>query len=359
MRLTKLTYQDRKWELKNLSLRPINLIVGKNAVGKSRTLSTIDLLVKMLSQRRELNWSGRWELEFMTHREDRITMTFATTYLKDQNSGKVTAEKIDLNGRQVLFRHPDGHVTLWNHLDRNSETAFPPSDKLTVHTNRDIRKYPYLEEIAGWADRSFGFKFGNISPHTRLATQAYDLLTTVEDVPQLFASLSESDRTQVKDSFNSLGYNLERISIVKRGDFILYLKERDLPDLIPHFQLSQGMFRSLAVLIYFRYLISRRRPATVVIDDLCEGLDYARATKLGRLIFEICRDSEIQIVATSNDSFLMEVVDIAHWSLLKRNGKTVTAINSESHPQLFKEFRFTGLSNFDLFSSDFIEQHAL
>jgi hypothetical protein len=94
-----------------------------------------------------------------------------------------------------------------------------------------------------------------------------------------------------------------------------------------------------------------------VIDDLCEGLDYARATKLGKLVYSLCQDSEIQLVATSNDNSLMEVVDIEDWNILQREGKVVSTINAQSHPALFEKFPFTGLSNFDFFSSDFIDQH--
>lgn len=56
MKLLKLSYIDSKWELQNLELSNLNLIVSKNATGKSRTLSTIDLLVKMITQQKNLNW---------------------------------------------------------------------------------------------------------------------------------------------------------------------------------------------------------------------------------------------------------------------------------------------------------------
>ncbi len=358
MKLASLSYQDGNWELQNLQLQSQNLIVGKNAVGKSRTLATIDLLVKMLAQKRDLSWSGRWEIGFVSHSRRRIELTFTTQYLQKENDGKVTAEKIVVDGTQVLFRHPgDGAVSLWNQLEKITETVYPPENKLTLHTNRDVKKYPYLEEIAAWADQSFGFKFGNISPYTRLAHQEYDLLTAVEDVPQLFTSLSPESRESVIKNFNSLAYNIETITVQDRGDTILLVKEEGLPHRVPHFRLSQGMFRSLAVIIYMEYLISRRRPATIVIDDLCEGLDAIRATKLGRLIFDTCQNTHIQLIATSNDNFLMEVVDIESWNILQRKGKTVTSLNAETHPDLFEKFRYTGLSNFDFFSSDFIEQH--
>jgi hypothetical protein len=87
-------------------------------------------------------------------------------------------------------------------------------------------------------------------------------------------------------------------------------------------------------------------------------LDYDRATKLGKIVFDLCKEKNIQLVATSNDTFLMDVVDISHWNILQRAGKVVTTINERSHPELFEQFRYTGLSNFDFFNSDFRAQHT-
>jgi hypothetical protein len=85
-------------------------------------------------------------------------------------------------------------------------------------------------------------------------------------------------------------------------------------------------------------------------------LDYDRATCLGKFVFDICEKNDIQLIATSNDSFLMEVIDIKYWNVLQRKKNKVTGISQAQYPALFKAFRFTGLSNFDFFSSDFIAQ---
>nr|WP_305070031.1 ATP-binding protein [Flavobacterium covae] len=148
--------------------------------------------------------------------------------------------------------------------------------------------------------------------------------------------------------------------VQEKGEYsTINIKEENVDKFIPHYKLSQGMFRALAVIVYVQYLISRKRPSTIIIDDLCEGLDYERATKLGKLIFDKCLSNDIQLIATSNDSFLMEVVDLKYWNVLVREGKKVKAINKESNSTLFEDFRFTGLSNFDFFSSNFIKSQSL
>lgn len=358
MKLVKLSYTDTNWQLSNLELDDQNLIVAKNSTGKSRTLATIDLFIKMITQKRTLNWGSRWEIKFINDKGQNILFDFATKFREE---GVVTAEKISINGQQVLFRHINTQsVTLRNFLTNENDVIYPPDNKLTLHINRDIRKYPYLEEIVNWAEQSYGFKFGNISPYAKLNEQEYDLLTAVEDIPTLFRSLKKDSKAIVVQNINSIGYAVSDISIQdKIIETILFVKEEGIEKPLPHYKLSQGMFRSLALIIYFEYLISRKKPALIIIDDLCEGLDFERAKKLSSLIFEKCIQSEIQLVVTSNDSFLMDMTDIKYWNILTRNGKIVTSLNNKNSKEIFRKFRLTGLSNFDFFSSDFLQQQSI
>jgi hypothetical protein len=90
-----------------------------------------------------------------------------------------------------------------------------------------------------------------------------------------------------------------------------------------------------------------------VIDDICEGLDYERSTQLGKLVFEKLTKNNIQAIVTSNDSFLMNVIDIKYWNVLRREGNTIKALNYQNNREQFDKFRMTGLSNFDFFTSKY------
>lgn len=355
MKIKSLSYIDPNWELNNLQLGTVNLIVGKNSTGKTKTLQTINLLVKMITQKRDLNWGGQWEIVFENYKGEEINYQFSTCY---QKKG-VSFEKMLLNGVLMLSRDRDYETKIRNVVSNRFESIYPPDEKLIIHTNRDVKKYPYLEDLANWAEQSYGFKFGNISPYSLLNRQEYDLLTAVEDIPTLFKSLKRDDKDVIISNFNGIGYDISDITVQDRGQYItINVKENGLTKALPHFKLSQGMFRALAVIVYVQYLISRKSPATIIIDDLCEGLDYDRATKLGKLIFEKCLSNDIQLIATSNDNFLMEVVDLKYWNVLTRTGKKVSGLNVQSNPEVFDDFKFTGLSNFDFFSSDYIKTKA-
>ncbi len=352
MRLIELSYQDTNWEIQNLKFGDVNLVVGKNAVGKTRTLSIIDLLYKMITQKRNLDWGAKWSIKFENYKKEIIHYEFSTS----QRYQGVTYEKILVNNEVVLKRFDRFSASIKSHISSNWDVINPPADKLTLHVRRDVKEYPFLENIVSWAEHSYGFKFGNLSPYSHIHAQEYDLLTTIEDIPALLSALEDNNKDEIIKDFNSLGYDIEDIQILKRRSLIIYIKEKSITKKIPHYTLSQGMFRALSILIYIEYLIHRKKPLTIAIDDLCEGLDYNRATTLGQIIFNKCLDTNIQLIATSNDSFLMDVIDIKYWNVLFREGKTVTAINAQTHEQLFKQFKFTGLSNFDFFASDYITQ---
>ena len=177
------------------------------------------------------------------------------------------------------------------------------------------------------------------------------------DIADLFDQLNKKQQNIVTENLNTLGFKIQEIKIEKIGRKYLLIDEKGLKYWVNLNDLSQGMTRTLCLIIYLEFLISRKNPATIVIDDFGEGLDYIRAKALGKLAFQKCTNKGIQLIATTNDSFLMDTIDISNWNILKRDGKIVTSFNKQNHPKLFENFKFTGLSNFDFFSSDYIDSH--
>lgn len=135
------------------------------------------------------------------------------------------------------------------------------------------------------------------------------------------------------------------------------VREKLVSENIFDMQLSSGMLRTLYLLCYMEYIKKNSKVSLLLVDDMSEGLDYSRSTRLGQMIFDDCRQNGLQVIASSNDAFLMDVVDISNWQILRRVGSKVTSINQYTNPDLFRKFKMTGLSNFDFFSSDFIDKY--
>ena len=354
MRIKSFSYKEDSWEINNLNLGPINLLVGQNGTGKSRTLAKIDRFVKILTRQQKKFETEEWDIEFLTN--DNQVLRYVLKTLKTKN--EVIKENLFYNDDIILDRkRGESSFKIRKDSKAKWDTYSPPAQKLAISSINDIIKYPQTAEILNWAENSYGFEFSFSSKFISLRNE---LLNETEDIPDLYDSLTQKQKNTVLENLNILGFKISGIE-VKKLTFInrtyLLLGEEGLKYLIYHDDLSQGMSRALSLIIYLEYLIVRKNPATIVIDDFGEGLDYIRAQELGKLAFQKCSKKNIQLIATSNDSFLMDVINIDYWNILKRKGKVVSSINIVNHPKLFEDFRYTGLSRFDFFSSDYIDSH--
>ena len=368
MRLTRFEYTDSHWTLEPLEMGPTTLLVGNNTTGKSRTLAMIDLAARLIStSNRELLQRGAWGINLV--KEDAESLQYYFEYGIKNTQIVIKKEDIFLGGRitgEVLLRNyagdfPTARILNQNFkVDKQWEVFDPPSDKLTPQVRRDKKAYPFLEDIVQWAENTHSFAFANTGPLT--SRSDYRIYNANGTFPVRYAHLSRGDQQIILDNLIEVGFkNIEHLSVEERGpdDAVMIIKEKGVERKIVHDNFSQGLSRALSLIIYLQQLIRQNTFPTLLIDDLCEGMDFDRARKLGKLVFEKCAKNNIQLIATSNDNFLMDVVDLDSLMILQREGSIVKPINRSNHPKLFEEFELTGFSNFDLYSSSFLAQHNL
>ena len=118
--------------------------------------------------------------------------------------------------------------------------------------------------------------------------------------------------------------------------------------------MSQGMYRVLALLVNINYLLLKKASTCVIIDDIGEGLDFERSCKLISLLRQKAQDSNVQIIMSTNDRFVMNEVPLTEWTVLHRVGSVVHVSNYHNSKEKFDEFKFTGLSNFSFFEMDYL-----
>nr|WP_290447624.1 AAA family ATPase [Pseudomonas sp. 21LCFQ02] len=140
------------------------------------------------------------------------------------------------------------------------------------------------------------------------------------------------------------------------------VKEKGVRCFVNQGGLSQGMYRALAILVQFYANILWARHACggrqlqlgdsplILIDDIGEGLDHERARKMIGLLVSESLKYNIQIIMSSNDRYVMNYVPLENWTVLSRNGSKVSSINYNNSKDVFDEFSYSGLSNFDFFS---------
>jgi AAA15 family ATPase/GTPase len=352
------------WSIDGVVFQDQNLVVGMNSVGKTRLLNIIGNFARILAGKRQLS-PGSWDVKF---EHDGTVIHYQLKVAIDKS---ITEEKLSVSGKSKLSRTKTS-TTLYSEKTKQDEEIKPPADKLVMQSRADEIEYPYLENIANWAANTVRFSFAEVN-----ATSLVNVMNVPDSTDELLSNtglqaaglvlsdLGETEINNVLEDMKYIGYDLEGVSMSSNPELGLGIdikmlnvkpEGQDLP--IAQVELSTGLVRALSLLIVVEYIRSKERGVQklVLIDDLDEGLDYDRANRLSKLVFEKLDLPYVQLIAATNSRVLMNGVDIEKWNILSREKGKVKSVNYTNKKEAFDKFRLTGLSNFDLFSSDYLEK---
>lgn len=375
MQLKSISYSQfmgkpEEWQIKDFSFGNINLIVGKNATGKSRTISVINAFGNLISGDIKPSFkSGNYKVIF----DDKGTKV--TYFLKYSNS-KVIKEKLEIGSDTRLDRGPDGEGEIYAEtVGHNMKFQSSPSELACVN-RRDNVQHPFFENLYKWGKNLRCYHFGtNFGKECYLVSkkggeEELDLKKTDQTVKifrkgksnygKQFLDNVKLDMTKVGfaiDDVNLGTPNSVTVNTIEQLQCIL-LKESDLDGTTDQSSISQGMFRALSLIIQLNYSLLVSLPSCILIDDIGEGLDYERSSALIKLLIEKAKESCVQLIMTTNDRFVMNNVPLEYWSVMQRFAKGSKIYNMENSKKQFKDFELTGLNNFDFFTSGSFEERC-
>ena len=233
----------------------------------------------------------------------------------------------------------------------------PPLDELTMNVRRDTADYPFLEEFIKWSKNLKGYSFSGVkNDQITIPHKPEGFIDTLTTVPYILKQASDDKDIidKIIKDMNDIGYPLEKIYAKEQpilpnlqNIFTVAVKESNLNCVTEQATISNGMFRALCLIVIIEYLLKIEQNSTIIIDDLGEGLDFERSTKLTKLLFQKTKESDLQLIITSNDRFLINSVDMQNINYLERNGHIVQAYNYYKNKDLFDKFLLSGLNNFD------------
>jgi hypothetical protein len=166
----------------------------------------------------------------------------------------------------------------------------------------------------------------------------------------------------IKSDMDQIGYKISGIgtkSPISTEDPLdgepesLYIQEVDLFEKTEQNYMSQGLFRALSLIIQINYSLLAEKPSCILIDDIGEGLDFERASAMIKVLISKAESGLVQLIMTTNDRFIMNGVPLEYWSVIERKSGLAKLHNIYNSKQIFDDFKFTGLNNFDFFSSQF------
>jgi ABC-type multidrug transport system ATPase subunit len=359
--------QNIEWIIDDVSLGQINLMVGKNSSGKTRTLNALSDLVSMLMGKGtsatgpvsyDLVYENSGDLMKYKLAYDPETIHLEQLFVGEE----LVLEREEGGSGRVKYEGTPGSIFLEFQI---------PHDQLVCYVKRDRLQHPFIEIIHNWAISLRRFNFSGDLGKTRYALKSSFEAKDVEWsdtanslVPAITIAEEKFPRFRklILKDMQQIGYNLEDFGVIHFSErfssgsqdrYVVYTTEEDLEKQVTQRDMSQGMFRAFSVLVQLNYYILSGNKGFVIIDDIGEGLDFSRAKLLVQLLISKAGEAHIQLIMSTNDSFIMNAVDIEHWAVIMREGHKISLYNYENSKEIFEEFKFTGLNNFDFYASEF------
>lgn len=370
LKYTQYRGEPREWQLEELPLGPVNLLVGKNATGKTFTLNVIKSLASLLSADNVLQYtSGDYDVTFQD--EGR-----ALNYVVRYTDHKVWCENLKIDGKTMMDRGLGGKGRIFAEKQGGEIEFQTPENKIAAVARRDTIQHEFFEPLHEWGNSLHHYAFGSTLGKDHLAVMVKDKRADVDykDPNRVLAIFKGGEKEfgdrfkeSIKSDMNTIGYPLDEIglrpltSIIVRGDFPgelvgLYVKESALQGITDQSDMSQGMFRAFSLIIQLNYSQMASKPSCILIDDIGEGLDFERSCSLIELLMRKAKTSSVQLVMSTNDRFVMNSIPLEVWSVLQREAGKTKVYNYTNSKAIFDKFKFTGMNNFDFLAVDFLHE---
>ncbi|KHD06209.1 hypothetical protein PN36_02565 [Candidatus Thiomargarita nelsonii] len=259
-------------------LESVNLIGGKNNVGKTAFLEAVELLVssnetydlvvniyKLLTRRQTNNLSNDILLDFIREDETKVKI-----YTKNKKL------------RLAVHRYEIKDII--------------PTTKLSYAINEDEKSLS-IDRLLGQSLQKIDRRIDNINFISSAKAQE-------QDIAILYGSLVDLDREDfLNDSLRIFDDNI--ISIKQRATknnviLKLKLKDRQMPVLLS--SLGEGINRYIAVLC----AIWASKDGFLLIDEIENGIHYTNYQKLWQIIFQASADANCQLFITSHSKECIE-----------------------------------------------------
>lgn len=370
MKLSTIEYSEldgtaQAWVLDRCTFAQKTLLVGKNASGKSRTLRVIFGLANHLAGILPPTSSATYNCTFKDADRE-------YSYHCMMNEGHVLAEVLRADNKILLERGIGGVGKIWaEKIESGVHIDFQtPTTEFAAVARRDSIQHPFLEPLYQWASAVRYFQFGSNIGKDHFAHFIQNGPPLDERNQASVVPLFRTAKKDFEDKFinnlikdmGSLDYHLESVDIGPPVSFAapqeiaqvvgLRVKETDLTGLTDQVSMSQGMYRVLSLLININYFQLKNTGSCILIDDIGEGLDFDRSCRLVGLLRKKSEDSNLQIIISTNDRFVMNEVPLDEWSIIQRKGSHVKFRNIKNSKEIFENFKFTGLSNFSFLELD-------
>jgi len=361
LKYTRYAGEPREWSIVGKDggyayFENINLLVGKNASGKSRTLNVFREISGLFSGRTDLKdvLSPSQYFELIFKDEDvqyKYILEFKDRRIIDEIL--LAEDKLLIHRSKSIFLSPDGQ-----NVDKNISDY-----QLLICMNGDDN-IPYFRKFVEWGRSLKNYLFANqfeknkqVKDYTRMDGGDPGIEGTEVLIYTFYKGRELYGNTFVLEivaGMRELGNAVTNIDIQERNGTYGLAIEEEGQYMVPQRDMSQGMFRTLALLIMLTYARMSNLSLCMLIDDMGEGLDFDSSKKMMDIVIKRINSSNLQFFMTTNDRYVMNQIPLKYWTVIDRveSHKSVF-YNYTNSKENFEDFKYTGLNNFDFLTTDF------
>ncbi|MCX6074105.1 MAG: AAA family ATPase [Campylobacterales bacterium] len=291
-------------------LQRVNLISGKNNIGKTSFMEAIELhlsskesislslnLYKMIKRRQGTRIAGYFELDFIYSDESKMNITINDTKLEIEYF-KEFYKQVDQSNNILGYTNtmPIHQLYTGEEAEEEVSIVYEPSLKLTVENesriipiDRVINR-PMLIRREGSNKQNINFVSSSTEDERKIAVN--------------YGNLIELNKEQyLNDSLNIFDKKITALKqIVTEKDVVLklLLADRKAPVLLS--SLGEGINRYIAILC----AIWASQDGYLFIDEIENGIHYTNYPKLWKIIFEASKMANCQIFITTHSKECIE-----------------------------------------------------
>lgn len=332
------------YRLTDVPLRPFNVIIGRNGVGKSTLLEGlqwIDTAIRntvnvacdryngisdLINHRYSSDPPG-FELDVRLENNDAGFARYVCRIVEENGQASVASETLRIGGTTS----PIGKLCLSTENPRTPGTRPLTPDRLALARVDEHVQDPGLEifgfDIAAFWQNAVFLRLEPTDLARGSALKRPSLAPLLDEVgsmlPALIAELDDEARQDLTDMLQSVLPDFRDVEVLQssragnyalREDIIFKGKAGRKSFAIPSWMLSEGTRRMTAI---FALLAHRPGPSLLCIEEIENGLDPISVRKVLHHLEEASRRG-VQVVLTTHSPWLLDDVDLADVQIVRR-----------------------------------------
>lgn len=317
---------------KQCEFQESSLIIGLNNSGKTSILKIIASLFNILYTG-DIIYNFNCDIEF-EHNGDYILYTYHSDFIE------ITYESVYYNNKLIFFR-------LAEHCFDSNECNIGPINSTTSMVFSDKLSHHVLNLLVKWSKQLGGIQ------------------STINITKNIFKYALDKNKDKYKNSLivdlHILDFDIVDIDFVhvnkldlnhvNKHSLELYIFKENNKVLYKH--LAKSTYNILNLLIYLNYIKFEpdKNFRTILINDICQCLDYKNSKSVINLITNKCLAMGVQLIMNTNNKDVINNVPLSSLIVLQRNKNIITNINYYNSKKEMQKFEEIGLSNFDFFTT--------